>query len=75
MAWKFFGFKRSHVDQLTIFFKCRLAKVVACGDNASNLLRYAPSTSTANSAVAVMQVIQDVFSKGAPYEKKRKLHF
>ncbi len=40
VAWRFFGFKKSDVDQTTIFCKCCRAKVVAGGGNTSNLLHH-----------------------------------
>lgn len=40
VVWKFFGFKKSDVEQTTIFCKCCRAKVVAGGGNTSNLLHH-----------------------------------
>ncbi|RXN23605.1 zinc finger BED domain-containing 1-like protein [Labeo rohita] len=40
VVWKYFGFKKSDVDQTTIICKCCRAKVVAAGGNTSNLLHY-----------------------------------
>ena len=40
VVWKFFGFKKSDVEQTTIFCKCCWAKVVAAGGSTSNLLHH-----------------------------------
>ncbi|XP_063742293.1 E3 SUMO-protein ligase ZBED1-like [Eleginops maclovinus] len=40
VVWKFFGFKKSDVDQTSILCKCCRAKVVAGGGNTSNLLHH-----------------------------------
>ncbi|XP_073689131.1 E3 SUMO-protein ligase ZBED1-like [Garra rufa] len=40
VVWKYFGFKKSDVDQTTIICKCCRAKVVATGGNTSNLLHH-----------------------------------
>ncbi len=40
VVWRFFGFKKSNVDQTTIFCKCCRAKVVAGGSNMRNLLHH-----------------------------------
>ncbi len=40
VIWMFFGFKKSNVNQTTIYCKCCRAEVVAGGDNASSLLHH-----------------------------------
>ncbi|KAE8575740.1 hypothetical protein XENTR_v10003928 [Xenopus tropicalis] len=40
VVWKYFGFKKSDVEQTIIICKCCRAKVVAAGGNTSNLLHH-----------------------------------